>query len=302
MIYFLVFYNSLNIEYNKAQNFYNNLSLYINQNNSLLNNINNDVDLLGIYDIINDSEKFNNDLLLREDSKIFLITLGGDGTLFNSLSLIKKSLVKKKIKSNLNIFVFPINFGSKGFYCFYDKNYINNIDNFVNKILIDYNNSIYLKGFFMKLTIRDIEEYFVGDIVIKSKTNYKPVKLRYYINDSDIYIQELSDGLLVFSKFGTTGYFLALNGIFIDLDIDNLIGITFIAPHSIKYKPQIFKDKKIYIENLDNNELIIIKDGQILNNLIFNPKETIKIELDNSYFYLMGKNNIFDKWYKTFYI
>jgi len=302
MIYFLLFYNSLNIEYNKAQDFYNNLSLYINQNDSLLNKINSNVDLLGIYDIIKDSEKFSNNLLLREDSKIFLITLGGDGTLFNSLSLIKKSLVKKKIKFNLNIFVFPINFGSKGFYCFYDKDYINNIDNFVNKILIDYNNSIYLKGFFMKLTIRDIEEYFIGDIVIKSKIYYKPVKLRYYINDSDIYIQELSDGLLVFSKFGTTGYFLSLNGIFIDLDIDNLIGITFIAPHSIKYKPQIFKDKKIYIENLDNNELIIIKDGQILNNLILKPKETIKIELDNSYFYLMGKTNIFDKWYKTFYI
>ncbi|MGB9639128.1 MAG: hypothetical protein ACPL1F_07575 [bacterium] len=295
MIHFLVFYNSFNIDTESATNFYNNLKLYLDANNDVLNRYKiENYNFLGIYDIIKDSQNINLNSI-NKDSKIFLITLGGDGTLFNSLSLIKK-----KINSNLNIFVFSINLGSKGFYCFYDKNLLNNINHFLESILKDYTNSNFLKGFFIKLILNNREEYFVGDVVIKNKVVYKPIKLRYYVNNCDKYIEELSDGLLIFSKFGSTGYFLSLYGIFLDLDIDDLIGITFIAPYSIKYRPQIFKNKEIYIENVDKNELIIIKDGQILQDILV-YQEKIKIQLDNSFFYLVGKTNIFDKWYNTFY-
>ncbi len=297
MIYFLTFYNSININFERANEFYNNLVNYISKNNIILNSLNTDrIDFLGLYDIIKDIKNFYNiEKIITKEDKIFLFTLGGDGTLFNSLSLIKK-----KFSLDLSIFVFPINFGSKGFYCFYDKKLINEIPQFLELIINDYKKSNFLKGFFLKLILKNKIEYFIGDIVIKSKISHKPIKIKYYVNNCVNYIKELADGLLVFSKFGSTGYFLSLYGIFIDLDIDDLIGVTFIAPHSIKYKPQILKNKEIYIENIDKNELIIIKDGQILNDLI-NYQEKIKIELDNSFFYLMGKTNIFDKWYKTFY-
>jgi len=127
MIYFLLFYNSLNIDFKNSYEFYNNLVNYVSRNGNVLNSLNTErINFLGVYDVIKDIENFNNiEKLITKEDKIFLFTLGGDGTLFNSLSLIKK-----KFNSDLSIFVFPINFGSKGFYCFYNKKLINDIPNF----------------------------------------------------------------------------------------------------------------------------------------------------------------------------
>ncbi|MGC8734381.1 MAG: hypothetical protein ACP5RD_05015, partial [bacterium] len=87
MIHFLVFYNSFNIDTESATNFYNNLKLYLDANNDILNRYKiENYNFLGIYDIIKDSQNINLNSI-NKDSKIFLITLGGDGTLFNSLSL-----------------------------------------------------------------------------------------------------------------------------------------------------------------------------------------------------------------------
>ena len=303
MTYLLIFYNSLNVDPLKTKNFAKKIENYITQNHN--HNILESFDkekpiLIGIYDILKDFSNFKNlSLNLKSNSKILLFTLGGDGTLFNSLSLIRKKLDFQK--ENVEIFVIPLNFGSKGFYCFYDKNLINNEMKLWGLIDSDYKEKKFLKGLFWKIVSKDLEEYFVGDIVIKNKITYKPFRIRYYIQESQNFIEELSDGLLIFSKFGTTGYFLSLYGTFIDLDIDDLIGISFIAPHSIKYKPQIFKNKNIYIENIYKNELLIIKDGQELKNNSYQTIERIQITLDNNYFYLMGKTNIFDRWYNTFY-
>ncbi|MCS7165439.1 MAG: hypothetical protein RMJ51_04100 [Candidatus Calescibacterium sp.] len=225
-------------------------------------------------------------------SNILLINFGGDGSLFSSLSLTAESL------KTPNIYTISFNFGNKGFYCFYPKSlieqFLNNEIDLLEKVTMDYEEKNFVDGFFW--TVND-QYYFVGDVVIKPYIHYKTIKLSYSINS--VNLEEIGDGIIVFTPFGSTGYFLSINGIYIDTNFKDLIGVCFIAPHSLKYRPQLIKGQDILISNKDKKNAILLTDGQ--DKLILEPQQSITIKKTENKFTLIGNKNILQKWVEEFY-
>jgi len=235
---------------------------------------------------------------LKDTNKILLINFGGDGSLFSALSTVGQIIQPSKTI----ILTIPFNFGNKGFYCFYTKeqlkDFIEKRLDLLESVRQNFENKNYLEGFFWKAISEDNREhYFLGDIVIKAYLHYKTIKLGYTIED--VKIEEIADGIIIFTCFGATGYFLSLNGTYIDPFMKDLIGITFIAPHSLKHRPLLFHNKEIIITNEDNKNAVLITDGQ--DKLIIEPKQQIKITKTDKKFILLGEKNIFKRWIKMFY-
>lgn len=279
----LIFYNSINIDFQVIKNFYN-----IFKNTSIK-------PCFKPVDITNRSEislfKSNIKKMIKEEEKILIINIGGDGSLFSGLSIAAEFIPK--------IYTISFNFGTRGFYCFYSKemlySFIDNKFDLIQKIEEDYNNQNYTEGYFWKANDQYI---FIADLVIKSYVNYKALRLSYIVNDVEI--EELCDGIVVFTPFGATGYFLSINGIYIDIEFQDLIGISFISPHSIKYKPQILKDKTIKIINKDKKPSVVVTDGQ--EKIILDPNQSISVQKSNQKFILLGEKQTLKKWLKNFYV
>ncbi|MFN3995251.1 MAG: hypothetical protein ACK4GR_01820 [bacterium] len=277
----IIFYNSINVNYDTIKRFYQEIKKFFkcltpvditNKRNLVL--IKTNIEKLGI------------------NEKALIINLGGDGSLFSSLSFLASLL------DIYQIFTISFNFGNKGFYCFYDKQilfkFMEGEFNLIETIEKDYQENNYLTGSFW---IVNDEFYFVGDTVIKSYTHYKTIKLSYTIEGKEI--EEIADGLISFTAFGSTGYFLSINGIYIDTDFKDLIGISFIAPHSLKSRPILLKNKEIIITNKDKKSAILLTDGQ--DKLILEPQKYISIKKTSKTFALLGNKNTFKRWAETFY-
>ncbi|MCX7758242.1 MAG: hypothetical protein N2169_01310 [bacterium] len=229
---------------------------------------------------------------VNTEDDILVINFGGDGSLFSSLSLTAESLEKN------NIYTISFNFGNKGFYCFYPRemlmNFLNGELNLLETSILAYENQEFIEGYFWKV---NNQYYFIGDTVIKPYIHYKTIKLEYYIDKKNI--EEICDGIIIFTTFGSTGYFLSINGIYIDTGFSDLIGISFIAPHSLKHRAQLFKNKEIVVLNKDRKNAILLTDGQ--DKLIIEPQESISINKSEKKFILIGNKNIFTRWIENFY-
>jgi NAD kinase len=283
----LLFYNSSNVDFQIIKQFYNLLKETF---------INDKIELFDPIDISNETSKLYNLSKRSKTNNILLINFGGDGSLFSSLS------TTMQLFDNDFINTISFNFGNKGFYCFYSKellkDFISKKTLFVDFITNDIKNNNYIEGYFWEvITENNPKYYFLGDIVIKSSIHYKTIRLGYTIED--IEIEEIADGIIVFTSFGSSGYFLSINGTYIDPSISNLIGITFIAPHSLKHRPHLFQNKEIAITNKDKREAILLTDGQ--SKIILKPNQTVKLKKTNKKFILIGEKNIFKRWIKTFY-
>lgn len=275
-----VFYNSINVDIITVKNFYTKLKKICK--------------CLKPVDITNRREV---SLFLEAMKKmkniknIFLINLGGDGSLFSSLSILAKTLETQKIHT------ISFNFGNKGFYCFYPKNllfdFLEDKINIMDIIKNDYEEENFVEGYFWLAN----EEPFIGDVVIKPYNQYKTIRLSYRIEDKEI--EEICDGIIVFTTFGATGYFLSLNGVYIDNGFKDLIGLSFIAPHSLKHRPHLLKNKKISITNKDKKTAIVINDGQ--DKFLLESNKTIEISRFDKEFILIGQKNTFKRWVEIFY-
>lgn len=276
-----VFYNSLNVDFLSVKSFYEKINKFFKCFRP--------IDITNRYELANLKENIKK---LKIDEKILMINLGGDGSLFSSLSFLATIIEITKI------YTVSFNFGNKGFYCFYSKDifydFINEKFDLVSKIDKDYMQGNYLTGSFW---IVNNEHYFIGDVTIKSYIPYKTIKLSYKVGEVEI--EETADGILLFTTFGATGYFLSLNGIYIDIDLEDLIGISFIAPHSLKSRPVLLKNKEIVVTNKDKKMAIILTDGQ--DKLILEPQNQTIISKSSKTFTLLGQKNTFEKWIKNFY-
>lgn len=173
-------------------------------------------------------ETFSNYKELRNNADI-LISLGGDGTLLDTLALVRDS----------GIPVIGINFGRLGFLASINKNEIRNaIEALVNKqYSLDKRTLLNLES---KHHMFGDENFALNDITIHRRDNTAMMIIHAYMNDEFIN-SYWADGLIIATPTGSTAYSLSCGGPIIFPSAQNF-AITPIAPHNLNVRPVIIPD------------------------------------------------------------
>jgi NAD+ kinase len=158
-----------------------------------------------------------------------LISLGGDGTLLDTLALVRDSGVP----------VIGINFGRLGFLASINKNEIKNaIEALVNKeYSLDKRTLLNVES---KHNLFGDENFALNDITIHRRDNTAMMIIHAYMNDEFIN-SYWADGLIIATPTGSTAYSLSCGGPIIFPSAQNFV-ITPIAPHNLNVRPVIIPD------------------------------------------------------------
>ena len=182
---------------------------------------------------------------IKDSDLIF--SIGGDGTI---LSTIRK-LNGKQIP------VLGIHIGNLGFLAQCTEDSLLDALNCVKSN--DYENG---KRIILKLEINDQKHYALNDIVVDHGSSGRILKTKVYIDKKHINDYE-SDGIIVSTPTGSTGYSLSSGGPIITPELD-VLNITPISSHSLSARPIVLSsDKKISIKFTDQFiDAAITIDGQ----------------------------------------
>ena len=208
-----------------------------------------------------------------------LICLGGDGSILDSLSIVRSS----------NIPVFGINTGRLGF--------LSSISSEEVKAPLDEilsGNLQYERRSILKLSTKsnhfgDIN-YALNEVTVQKKDSSSMMTIHAYVDDE--YLNSYwADGLIVSTPTGSTGYNLSCSGPIIMPGSEVFI-ITPIAPHNLNVRPLIIPDKKkitLKLEGRDDeflvaldarsepikiNEELVIKHGEFYMNVVRTPNHS----------------------------
>lgn len=194
--------------------------------------------------MMNEHKTFHSDLsnietFTKLDSSYHLFfSIGGDGTILKSITFVR----------DLNIPIVGINTGRLGFLATIQKE---NIAESISEILEgDYHVS--------ERTLLSIEtdpghqeivplNFALNEVAVNRKNTTSMIKVETFINDKYL-TSYWSDGLIVATPTGSTGYSLSCGGPIIDPTNDCII-LTPIAPHNLSARPLVVQgDSKITLK------------------------------------------------------
>lgn len=158
-----------------------------------------------------------------------LISLGGDGTLLDTLALVRNS----------GIPVIGINFGRLGFLASINKN---DIKAAISALLrkdysLDKRTLLHVDS---KYNLFGDENFALNDITIHRRDNSAMMIIHAYMDDEFIN-SYWADGLIIATPTGSTAYSLSCGGPIIFPTAQNFV-ITPIAPHNLNVRPVIIPD------------------------------------------------------------
>ena len=202
-----------------------------------------------------------------------LFTLGGDGTILRAVTYIR----------DLNIPVLGINTGRLGFLATIQKDQIEESI----AMLLDKKYSIQERSLLTISTTpenKDISEisFALNEVTISRKNTTSMIGVKTFLNDEYL-TNYWSDGLIISTPTGSTGYSLSCNGPVILPNSKTLV-ITPIAPHNLNARPVIISDDtKIQLEvNSREKSFLISLDSRIAtvpeNTKVFVEKSTFTIK------------------------
>src|SRR5690606_2104668 len=189
------------------------------------NCIKNCIEYQGKLSLFNSGEELNS-------SFDFMISLGGDGTLLDTVILI----------GNKNIPVLGINFGRLGFLASIGRQELKSaVSALVNRaIVIDKRSMIHLDS---NIPLFNNMQFALNEFAIH-KTDISPmIKVHTYLN-GEFLNTYWSDGVIVSTPTGSTGYSLSCNGPIVFPDSGSFV-ITPIAPHNLNLRPIIVPDTHV---------------------------------------------------------
>ncbi len=208
----------------------------------------------GTYGTFHDS----NDL---DDSFDCIISLGGDGTLLDTVTLVRDK----------NIPVLGINFGRLGFLASIGKDNLSAaVQALVNRTYVtDQRTLIHLDA---NIPLFGETPYALNEFAIHKRDTSSMIKIHTYLN-GEFLNTYWSDGLIVSTPTGSTGYSLSCNGPVVFPDSGSFV-ITPVAPHNLNVRPIIVPDNNIisfevegraddFICTLDSRKEIVDKDVQL---------------------------------------
>ncbi len=161
-----------------------------------------------------------------------MISLGGDGTLLDTVTLICDS----------NIPVIGINFGRLGFLASINKNDISSaIQSLVNKeFTLDRREQIRIES---DRNLFGSENFALNDITIHKRDTSAMIIVHAYLN-GDFLNSYWADGLIVATPTGSTAYSLSCGGPIIFPGSGNMV-VTPISPHNLNVRPIVISDSNI---------------------------------------------------------
>ena len=167
-----------------------------------------------------------------KDKVDFLFTLGGDGTLLETLTMVKDS----------GIPVLGINTGRMGFLANVPGDKIKEAVDaiFGERYSIDKRSLIRLET---NRALFGDTNYALNEITIHKKDSSSMIIIHTYLNGE--YLNSYwADGLIIATPTGSTGYSLSCGGPIIAPQSENFV-ITPIAPHNLNVRPLIISDESI---------------------------------------------------------
>ena len=191
----------------------------------------------------------------------FIISLGGDGTLLDTVTLVR----------GRNVAVMGINFGRLGFLASIGRDEVKTaIKALVNhSFVVDKRTLIHVDS---NLPLFGHVPYALNEFAIHKRDIAPMVKIHTYLNGEFLNTYWV-DGLLVSTPTGSTGYSLSCGGPVVFPESGSFV-ITPIAPHNLNVRPIIVPDDNIIsfeIESrsdqvicaLDSRREIVDKDVQL---------------------------------------
>ncbi|MEP6615050.1 MAG: NAD kinase [Ginsengibacter sp.] len=226
------------------------------------------------YSSINIPEKFStfNSAEDLDDDIDFIISLGGDGTLLDTVTFVRDKQIP----------VLGINYGRLGFLASIGREELHEaVDALVNRTyMLDKRTLLHLDA---NTPLFGDVPYALNEITIHKKDTSPMIKIHTYLN-GEFLNTYWADGLIVATPTGSTGYSLSCNGPVIFPDSASLV-ITPVSPHNLNIRPIIVPDDNIisfeiegrtdgFLCTLDSRREIVDKEVQLAV-----KKEAFKINL-----------------------
>jgi NAD+ kinase len=196
-----------------------------------------------------------------DESIEFLISLGGDGTLLDTVSLVRDK----------NIPVLGINFGRLGFLASIGKEELTTaVTALANRtFVVDKRSLIHLDA---NRPLFGEVPYGLNEFAIHKTDTSPMIKIHTYLN-GEFLNTYWADGLIVATPTGSTGYSLSCGGPVVFPDSASFV-ITPVAPHNLNVRPIVVPDNNIisfevegraenFICVLDSRKEIVDKQVQL---------------------------------------
>ncbi len=187
-----------------------------------------------LHDFLDDNIKTIKYKVLEADDKIeglidLFISLGGDGTLLDTVTLIRDS----------GIPVIGINFGRLGFLASINKNEIAAaINAVVNKqFTLDSRELISINS---ELEIFGKDNFALNDITIHKRDDSAMITTHVFLEE-EFLNSYWGDGIIISTSTGSTAYSLSCGGPIIFPQSNSLV-VTPVAPHNLNVRPVILPD------------------------------------------------------------
>lgn len=167
-----------------------------------------------------------------DESIDFLISLGGDGTLLDTVTLVRDK----------NIPVLGINFGRLGFLASIGKEELNSAVTALVKrsFLIDKRSLLHVDS---SVSIFGNVPYALNEFAIHKTDTSPMIKIHTYLN-GEFLNTYWADGLIVATPTGSTGYSLSCNGPIVFPESGSFV-ITPVAPHNLNVRPIVVPDNNV---------------------------------------------------------
>ncbi|WP_185873256.1 NAD kinase [Blattabacterium cuenoti] len=161
-----------------------------------------------------------------------MFTFGGDGTILSAITFVKDSKLP----------IVGVNTGNLGFLATFSKDvFIKNIDNIFNKKLNLIPRSL-LKLKTSKNNLNKLFNFALNEIVVFREKTVSMITIDVFI-DGEFLTSYWSDGLIISTPTGSTGYSLSCGGPIISPDNNNFL-LTPISPHNLFSRPLVISDNK----------------------------------------------------------
>ena len=212
------------------------------------------IDIKSKYSTFNSSEDL-------DDSFDCIMSLGGDGTLLDTVTFVKDS----------GIPVMGINYGRLGFLANIGREDLHTaVQALVNRtFLLDKRTLIHLDA---DIPLFDGVHYALNEFTLHKKDSSPMIRIHTYLN-GEFLNTYWADGLIVSTPTGSTGYSLICNGPVVFPDSGSFV-ITPVSPHNLNIRPIVVPDNNIisfevegrtdgFLCTLDSRREIVTKEIQL---------------------------------------
>ncbi|MCC8423896.1 NAD kinase [Mucilaginibacter sp. UR6-11] len=176
----------------------------------------------GAYNVLNDGDR------IKGLIDVF-ITLGGDGTLLDMVSVIRDSGVP----------IIGINFGRLGFLASVNKNDIASAIHAVvnNHFTLDSRGLLSVES---ELNILGIDNFALNDITIHKRDDSAMITTNMFL-DGEFLNSYWGDGIIIATATGSTAYSLSCGGPIIFPESNSIV-VTPVSPHNLNVRPIVLPD------------------------------------------------------------